>query len=377
MSDPGIDSYCPGRGDLWSSEELWNICYWDLPGSFAQCEKRIAGLSSKDNPTLQDKYDVAFFRSNLAGDLVLDEPKRAYDMYVESRDELRQLAEEYPRSFDVLETLAAIENDDSRRFALHWQMMEVAPSCTNALFWLVYDIEGSYDWDQDPNEYTHKRTSERIEHRTKLLLHGYRHGPSKKERMRYALLRFHELRNNRNKSRANEFRQSVIDDLGLNELVLNNRTRTENLELICHVWAFGMGFAPLCADAIERLYESDLKRSDRPRDDVLRATRRLLHEISERLEHPDPQRLVLFTDGLPGVRYQYGTEVFNTVNRLQNAFLQIPQELRNTRLDNIQKNLNELMEKLVRLEQARSTQQPFQHEVNPHVLIESRNVQTQ
>lgn len=368
-STVGIDANCPGRGDLWPSDELWEICFENLPDSFLQCEAKIADLSSKRNPTLQDRYDTAFFRTELASHLELDNYERAYEMYLASRNELRILAEEYPFSFDVIEELTSIENDDRRRFALHWRMMELAPSCTRALFWVVYNVEGSYDWDLEPGNWEKRRTSERLEHWNQLVLHGYEYGPSKKDKMQFALMWYHKLRNTQNTDRAHEFRKRVIEDLGLEKLDFDNRSRTENLELICHSWSFGMGFAPLCVDAIERLTKNFSVLSSAARKEVVEAISSVGHEISERLEYSDPQRLVLFLDGVPQVRYQYGTEVADTVDRLVKAFLQIPQAAVDPDYRQLRAKLNDLQERVVRLVNIRKTQKPAMHEVDPHVLL--------
>lgn len=368
-STAGIDANCPGRGDLWPSDELWEICGEKLHDSLLLCEAKIAELSSKDNPTLQDRYNVAFFRAELASHLELDDYARAYEMYLSSRNELRTLAEEYPTSFDVIEELASLENDDSRRFALHWRMMELAPSCTRALIWKVGNFTGSYDWDRDPDKWVDRTTNERIEHRNQLLLYGYEHGPSKKDRMFFAVIWFHELWNNQDTKLARKFRHRVIDDLDLEELNFDDQSRTESLELICHSWSFGMGFAPLCVEAIEQLTKNFAGRSKAARTEVVNAIGSILYEVSERLEYSDPQQLVLFLDGVPEVRYQYGTEVADTVDRLVKAFLQIPQASVDPDYRQLRAKLNELQARVIHLVDIRKTQKPALHDVDPHVLL--------
>ncbi len=368
-STEGIDANCPGRGDLWPSDELWEICFKKLPDSFLQCEANIADLSSKDDATLQDRYNVAFFRPRLAQYVENASHSSTHDMILESRNELRALAEEYPYSFDVIERLAYFESDDYRRFALHWRMMELAPSCTDALYWLVSDGVGPYDFDRDPSDLTARRVSERLEHRNQLLLYGYEHGSSKKERMYFAVIWFHELWNNQDTKLARKFRHRVIDDLGLVELDFDDRSRTESLELICHSWSFGMGFAPLCVEAIEQLTKNFAGRSKAARTEVVDAIGSILYEISERLEYSDPQQLVLFLDGVPEVRYQYGTEVADTVDRLVKAFLRIPQASVDPDYRQLQAKLNELQARVIHLVDIRKTQRPAQHDVDPHVLL--------
>lgn len=340
-----------------------------MPNSFLQCDAKLADLSSKHRPTLHDRFSVAFLRPYLAPYIENASHSTTHDVILESRNELRILAEEYPSSFDVIERLSNFENDDSRRFALHWRMLELAPSCTDALFLLVSDYVGPYDRGRAPSDWTDHRASTRIEHRNQLLLYGYEHGPSKKDRMYFAVIWFHELWNNQDTNLAREFRKRVIEDLGLEELDFDNRSRTENLELICHSWSFGMGFAPLCVDAIERLTKNFSARRRAARKEVLEAISSVRHEISERLEYSDPQRLVLFLDGVPQVGYQYGTEVADTVDRLVKAFLQIPQAAVDPDYRQLRAKLNDLQERVVRLVNIRKTQKPAMHEVDPHVLL--------
>ncbi|MCY3883624.1 MAG: hypothetical protein OXG24_01785 [Gammaproteobacteria bacterium] len=366
VSTTGVNTNCPGRGDLWS-DEIWQICELNMPDSYSQCEEKIRALSAKDNPTLQDRFDLARFRTSLASREERKDHAKALAMYRQSRNELRVLAEEYPNSFDVLSELASVENIDSRRFAVQWRMMKLAPSCSNALFWLVQNDVGPYDWDRDPKNLTNRVTSERIEHRNRLLLHGYRYGPTKKKKLLYALMRFHVLRNDGDASGAQEFRREVIRQLGLEDLSFNRKNRAENLKLVCHFWAFGMGLAPLCVDAIEELLESDLRKLTKPNVDVLRAIRRLLHDVSDKL---GPWQYV---DGLPHVRYQYGSEIYDTLNRLQNAILQIPSSIRQDELSDIQIHMDHLIKELSRLKQNQSAQEHDAQKVDPFVLMKEWN----
>ena len=249
-------------------EEAMQLCEEGMPESEPRCQRLLRALAGIDSPTREQRLALALGRSSAASFAALQEKDFAMldQANIATRDELRALADDYPNDPAVVYALVGFEDDEERNEALLRRTLALDPGCTSAAYFLARAL-GSGDTDAGREEAGEVR------------MQGYVHATDPSWKLHLAAIIYRRSLYHGNPEVARGFRSRVLDDMALASLPFDAGDRAASLGLICHQYAFAMGFEAHCLNALRLLARRDRRGGVPLGEDALEAIGRVGYAV--------------------------------------------------------------------------------------------------
>lgn len=278
------------------------VCSDGMPASAGRCRRALDALARAESPTVEQRIALAYGRS-WAADHADDAAAR--DAERRGRRELAALALASPNDPMVLMALLAFAEDQEEWVSLLRRIVDLDPGCEEAWHYLIRALPSESEAERD----------ERLDR----MLDAYEHARSWK--LKFAAHVYAHLERD-NVHEARSFRATVVRDMGLETVALDDENRAAGLGSICHHDAFAMRLELLCLDAIREAVGRDISAGRPVGTDVLRAAGRMgevarstgvvwLDGISPDFGEDGPEHVAALREILDGIPEEHRTSEYH------------------------------------------------------------------
>ena len=242
---------CPKSPGFRLTDEARDKCVEKIEESFDECRDFIDSLLDIENPTAQQRFDLA----NGLLTLVLAESteERQNELELQSLREFRRLHEEFPDDVQIMLGLALVE-DDETSLELELRVADLAPDCNHNNYWLsvVLNRLTGHGWDRAQQD------EELVQKLVSVLDQGYEHGKTRWDKMHFGHLRYREYLLAGDQELAKQFWHRVVSELDPGNFPYQDNTLSNGWDLLCGEMGFDLRFAEICLDTIEEVLEGEL-----------------------------------------------------------------------------------------------------------------------
>ena len=260
-------TFCPKSPGFRPSDEAREKCEDQVDESLDECRQYVDSLLDIEDPTDQQRFDLADQIVPLSWTEAVEKEKEAQ---LRSLQEYRILHEKFPDDVQVMLGLALVE-DDETNLELKLRVADLAPDCDHNNYYLSIKLDRltGHGWNRAEHD------KDLVQEFVSVLDQGYEHGETIRRKMHFGHLRYREYLLAGDQELAQQFWNRVVSELDPGNFPYQDNTLGSGWDLLCGEMGFKFRFAEICLNTIEEALEEGLADKDSSLDDAFYGARLL------------------------------------------------------------------------------------------------------